>query len=178
MMPTDGLILATQIIRNEYELYFPSLENFMNATSHAVTVELTSKIAQLAVLLRAEFVDVRVDLTPWLTDTKTQQQLDPHSIDLSFFFPKHHVGLACNCILLKVRFSEGLLQPTCKLTSVEADGYRHVEPQWIFSTESGQFTGINVPLEEYQGRLRNVIGQIFRLFEYPNQVRAPSDYGF
>jgi len=150
----------------------------MNAASHAITVELTSKIAQLAVLFRAEFAEVMVDLNPWLTDAKTQQQLDPHSIDLSFFFPKHHIGLACNCILLKVRFSEGLLQPTCQLTHVEADGYQHVDPQWAFSTASNQFTGNCVPIVEYQVRLRNVIDQTFRLFEYPNQTRSSSDSGF
>ena len=142
----------------------------MNAASHAVTVELTSKIAHLAVLFRAEFAEVRVDLNPWLTDSKTQRQLDPHSIDLSFFFPKRHLGLACNCILLKVRFSEELLQPTCKLTHVEADGYNHVEPQWSFSTIAGQFTGECPPLPEYQARFRAVIDRILRLFEHPNQV--------
>jgi len=148
----------------------------MNAASQAVTIELTSKIAQLAVLFRAEFADVMVDLNPWLTDTKTQQQLDPHSIDLSFHFPKRHVGLACRCILLQVQFSEGLLQPTCQLTCVEANGYQHGDPQWAFSTANGQFTGAYLPLEEYQQRLRNVISQIFRLFEYPNQVKTRSDY--
>ena len=150
----------------------------MNAASHAVTVELTSKIAHLAVLFRAEFAEVRVDLNPWLTDTNTQRQLDPHSIDLSFFFPRRHRGLACNCILLKVGFSEGLLRPTCQLTHVEADGYAHLNPQWSFSTSSGKFTGECLPMPEYQTRFRTVIDQIWRLFEYPNQVRTPSDQGF
>ena len=151
----------------------------MNAASHAVTVELTSKIAHLAVLFRAEFAEVRVDLNPWLTDSKTQRQLDPHSIDLSFFFPKRHLGLACNCILLKVRFSEGLLRPTCQLTHVEADGYDHVNPQWSFSTISGQFTGESPPLPEYQARFRTVVDRILQLFEYPNQVKPRSGgYGY
>ncbi|NEQ46690.1 MAG: hypothetical protein F6K00_25345 [Leptolyngbya sp. SIOISBB] len=151
----------------------------MNAASHAVTAELTSKIAHLAVLFRAEFADVRVDLNPWLTDAKTQRQLDPHSIDLSFFFPKRHLGMTCNCILLRVRFSEGLLQPTCKLTHVEADGYNHVDPQWSFSTSNGQFTGECPPLPEYQARFRTVINRILLLFEYPNQVNPRlSGYGF
>ncbi|MEM1280433.1 MAG: hypothetical protein AAGG53_10540 [Cyanobacteria bacterium P01_H01_bin.152] len=150
----------------------------MNAASQAVTVELTSKIAHLAVLFRAEFSDVQVDLSPWLTDTKTQRQLDPHSIDLSFFFPKYHVGLACSCILLQVRFSEGLLQPTCQLTHIEANGYNHVEPQWAFSTASGCFTGDCLPLTEYQARFRTLASRIFQLFKYPNQVRTQSDYEF
>ena len=150
----------------------------MNAANHAVTVELTSKIAHLAVLFRAEFAEVEVDLNPWLTDAKTQRQLDPHSIDLSFFFPKRHPGLACNCILLKVQFSEGLLRPTCQLTQVEADGYDHAEPQWSFSTTSGQFAGESPPLSEYQTRFRAVIAQIWRLFEYPNQIKPRLDYGF
>ncbi|MEM1311409.1 MAG: hypothetical protein AAF827_22900 [Cyanobacteria bacterium P01_D01_bin.6] len=149
----------------------------MNAASHAITVNLTSKIAQLAVLFRAEFADVRVDLNPWLTDTQTQRQLDPHSIDLSFFFSRKHCGLACNCIFLQVRFSEGLLQPTCHLTHIEANGYQNVEEQWAFSTASGYFTGACTPIEEYQARLRNIMSKIFQLFEYPNQVKTRSDYG-
>ncbi len=59
----------------------------MNAESQAITLEITSKIAYLAVLFRAEFPRVEADLQPWLTDAYTQDQLDPHSIDLSFFFP-------------------------------------------------------------------------------------------
>ncbi|MBE7385450.1 MAG: hypothetical protein F6J95_029130 [Leptolyngbya sp. SIO1E4] len=43
----------------------------MNAASQAITLELTSKIAHLAVLFRAEFPDARVDLSPWQPDPIT-----------------------------------------------------------------------------------------------------------
>ena len=147
----------------------------MNAASHAVTLGLTSKIAHLAVLFRAAFVDVRVDLSPWLTDTATQRQLDPNSIDLSFYFSKRHLGLECRCVLLQVQFSEGLLQPTCYLTHIEASGYDYTEPQWQFSTVEDRFTGIYPPSPEYQGRFKQVIRQIFELFEHPNQAKICSD---
>jgi len=149
----------------------------MNAASHAITVDLTSKIAHLAVLIRATFVDVQVDLSPWLTDTKTQRQLDPHSIDLSFYFPKRHVGMECRCILLQVGFSEGLLQPYCQLTHIEANGYDHTDLQWMFSTRKGRFSGPCPPNPKYQTRFQEMVNQIFQLFGQPNQVRMYSDYG-
>ena len=149
----------------------------MNATSHAVTLGLTSKIAHLAVLVRAAFADVRVDLSPWLTDTDTQRQLDPHSIDLSFYFPKRHVGLECRCILLQVRFSEGLLCPGCQLIHIEASGYDHTDSQWMFSTKTAQFSGPCPPSPECQARFRQMAAQIFQLFKHPNRVKVHSDDG-
>ena len=71
----------------------------MNATSQAITPELASKIAHLAFLFRAEFSGSTVDLSPWLTDEQTQSQLDPHSIDLSFYLPQNLRVLACQCVL-------------------------------------------------------------------------------
>ncbi|MDB9527623.1 hypothetical protein PN498_16625 [Oscillatoria sp. CS-180] len=150
----------------------------MNAASQAVTVELTSKIAHLAVLFQAEFANARVDLSPWLTDSATQRYLDPRSIDLSFYFPNRYVGLECRCVLLQVHFSEELLDPTCQVTSVEAHGYDHSESQWAFSTHSGEFTGHCIPGQEHRTRLRDVINEISRLFEHPHQIKTRSDYEF
>lgn len=149
----------------------------MNAASHAITVALTSKIAHLAVLIRATFADVQVDLSPWLMDTKTQRQLDPYSIDLSFYFPKRHIGMECRCILLEVCFSEGLLQSHCNLTHIEAKGYDYTDLQWMFSTRKGGFSGACPPNQESQIRFQEMINQIFQLFERPNQTKTYSDYG-
>ncbi|MEM6518064.1 MAG: hypothetical protein AAF722_01895 [Cyanobacteria bacterium P01_C01_bin.70] len=149
----------------------------MNAANCAITLELTSKVAHLAVLIRAAFVDVRVDLSPWLTSTETHRQLDPHSIDLSFYFPKRHVGMECRCILLQVRFFEGLLQPTCALSHIEASAYDCTEPQWTFSTATDTFMGLYQPSPEYQARFRHIMRQIFELFKYPNQLKITSDHG-
>ncbi|MEM0979735.1 MAG: hypothetical protein AAGH78_05605 [Cyanobacteria bacterium P01_H01_bin.58] len=148
----------------------------MNAANQAITPELVSKIANLSVLFRAEFYNARVDLSPWLTDAETQRQADPHSIDLSFHFTKGRGGLVCNCVLMQVQFSEGLLQPTCKLVGVEAKGYDRTELRWDFSTASNSFAGKCVPDPEYQSRFRRLVRSIARLFESPNQVRNHSDH--
>lgn len=139
----------------------------MNATSHARTLELTRKIAQLAVLFRAEFTDAEVDLNPWLTDRVTQCQLDPHSIDLSFYFPKHHLGLHCHCILLQVKFSEALVQRTSQLTQIEAHGFNYSSLQWFFDTYTGNFVGKYPPQKEHQVRFQDFVAKIFTLFDRP-----------
>ena len=148
----------------------------MNAASQALTPELASKIAYLAVLFRAEFCDARVDLSPWLTDAETQGQLDPYSIDLSFHLSRGNVGLACGCVLMQIHFSEGLLQPTCQLRAVEAHGYHRTQQQWQFLTVSRGFEGKCLPEQEYEARFRKLIHQIVKLFEFPNQVTTTSDH--
>ena len=144
----------------------------MNATSQAITPELASKIAHLAVLFRSEFSGSTVDLSPWLPDETTQCQLDPHSIDLSFHLPRHIGLLACNCVLMQVHFSEGLSLPTCQLRTIEACGYIRTEQQWQFSTEDWTFVGLLTPKIEYQAQFKNLIDRIFELFKHPNQVNT------
>ena len=142
----------------------------MNAVSQAITPELASKIAHLVVLFRAEYPDSQTDLSPWLTDAKTQSQLDPYSIDLSFYLTHQRGGLACQCVFMQVRFSEDLLLPTSRLTVVQASGYICTRRQWQFSTEDWMFRGLSVPTSEYQERFKHVINHIFEIFEYPSQV--------
>ena len=139
----------------------------MNAASQAITLELTSKIAHLAVLFRAEFPDARVDLSPWLTDSKTQGQLDPHSIDLSFYFLRLNIGLECQYVLLQVHFSEEPLLPTRQLSVIKASGYKGTEQHWQFSTEAGEFSGIFPPDREHQARFKHLISRVFELFKCP-----------
>lgn len=139
----------------------------MNATSQAVTIEVTTKIAHLAVLFRAEFPNARVDLKPWLADYKTQCQLDPHSIDLNFYFPKRQAGLNCSCVLMQVHFSKGLLLPTCQLSTIEACAFAFTEPQWQFSTQDWQFTGHGLPDDENQERFQYLINRVLELFHSP-----------
>ena len=148
----------------------------MNAASQAITFELASKIAYLAVLFRTEFCNAQVDWNPWLTDTETQRQLDPYSIDLSFHFSKKNAGLVCGCVLMQVQFSEEVLLSTCRLLDVEARGYNFAELQWEFSTASGRFSGNCLPDQEYQSRFRKLVGQIIKLFERPNQAKTNSDH--
>ena len=144
----------------------------MNVTSHAITPELASKIAHLAFLFRSEFSGSTVDLSPWLTDEETQSQLDPDSIDLSFYLPKYGGALACQCVLMQVHFSEDLLLPTCQLQTVHACGYMLTEQQWQFSTEDWTFVGLSTPNIEHQVQFKNLIHHIFELFKHPNQVKT------
>ncbi|MEO1297301.1 MAG: hypothetical protein AAFW75_16240 [Cyanobacteria bacterium J06636_16] len=142
----------------------------MNAASQAVTPELASKIAHLAVLFRAEYPDSQIDLSPWLTDAKTQSQLDPYSIDLSFYVPQWNRALACRCVLMQVSFSEDLLLPTSRLIIIQASGYHCTQRQWQFSTQDWAFAGLSIPTSAHQERFRYVISRIFEFFQYPNQV--------
>lgn len=145
----------------------------MNAVSQAITPELTSKIAHIAVLFRAEFPDSQIDLSPWLTDQKTQDQLDPYSIDLSFYLPPGNWLLACHCVFMQVHFSEALLLPTCQLSGILATGYKCTEPQWQFSTEDRVFAGLSVPVWESQEQFKRVVDGITKLFEHLTQADPP-----
>ena len=147
-----------------------------NAASQASTLEITSKIAHIAVLFRAEFPDAGVDLNPWLTDQQTQRLLDPNSIDLSFYFPKGNVGLGCACVLMQVRFSENLQLPTRRLIKIEANGFDCGKQQWQFSTEDRKFAGVSPPDTERQSRFRHLIDRIFLLFKRSNPLDSNLDF--
>ncbi|MEM6839334.1 MAG: hypothetical protein AAF609_21130 [Cyanobacteria bacterium P01_C01_bin.120] len=84
--------------------------------------------------------------------------------------------MTCRCILLQIRFSEGLLQPNCYLTHIEASAYDCTEPQWTFSTITDTFMGLYQPSTEYQARFRQIMQQIFELFKHPNCLKVTSDY--
>ncbi|MEM6423832.1 MAG: hypothetical protein AAF728_01520 [Cyanobacteria bacterium P01_D01_bin.128] len=137
----------------------------MNAASQAITIELTQKIAHLAVLVRAEFPDTQVDLNPWLRDSKTQQQLDRYSIDLSFHLPRHADALACTCILMEVKFSEGLLCPGCRLSGINAWGFDRQQQQWQFSSAEQVFSGFSIPQYLAQARFIRLTERIARIFK-------------
>jgi hypothetical protein len=148
----------------------------MNADSQAITLEITSKIAHLAVLFRAEFPQAEIDLQPWLTDACTQAQLDPHSIDLSFFFPQRRSELGCRCLLLQVHFSEALTSPTSQLLGIEANGFDSARnQQWQFSTIDLQFTGDSLPSCDQQDRFIRLSRRILQLFKRP--IHAESGLG-
>lgn len=149
----------------------------MNAAHQALTPELASKIAHLAVLFRAEFSDVQVDFSPWLMDKATQSQVDPDSIDLSFYFLRLHVGLTCDCVLMQLQFSEVLLKPTCRLVAIEANSYSYGDLQWNFSSASEEFSGTCLPDQECQARFKRLVNHMTQLFEHPNQVKIRSDFG-
>ena len=89
----------------------------MNASSQALSISLRRKIANVAVMCRAEFPSATPDLSPWLTDDITRQQMNPSSIDLSFTGSNL---LNCRRVLLQIVFSDALLKPTCRRTGINA----------------------------------------------------------
>lgn len=138
----------------------------MNASSQALSISLMRKIANVAVMFRAEFPSATPDLSPWLTDDITRQQMNPSSIDLSFTGSNL---LNCRCVLLQILFSDALLKPTCRLTGIKASGHDHQGQCWTFSTETDwQFAGIKPPQNLHQRkRFIYLLKQILTLFHYP-----------
>ena len=146
----------------------------MNASSQALSINLTRKIANVAVMFRAEFPSADPELSPWLTDDITKQQIQPSSIDLSFAVPQDSDLLNCTCILLQILFSDALLEPTCHIVGIEVSGHGHQGQCWTFSTKAGwQFEDINRPQSHHQQRFVHLLQQILTLFSYPTALSQP-----
>ncbi|MEM1239211.1 MAG: hypothetical protein AAGI45_05155 [Cyanobacteria bacterium P01_H01_bin.26] len=146
----------------------------MNASSQALSINLTRKIANVAVMFRAEFPSAVPDLSPWLTDDITKQQIKPSSIDLSFAVPQDSDLLNCTCILLQILFSDALLEPTCHIVGIEASGHGYQGQCWTFSTKAGwQFEDSNRPQSHHQQRFVHLLQQILTLFSYPTALSQP-----
>ncbi|MEM9447496.1 MAG: hypothetical protein AAGA75_03050 [Cyanobacteria bacterium P01_E01_bin.6] len=147
----------------------------MNAVSHATTLGLTSKIAHLAILFRAEFPNATADLSPWLSDEQTQRLLNPNSIDLCFHFPQPHIQMNCSSVLILTHFSQELTLSSCELNMVEASGFNGTVQQWQFSTADGEFAGNSPPQKELQERFRKMVSHIFELFQRPNYLKITTE---
>lgn len=144
----------------------------MNASTQALSISLTRKIANVAVMFRAEFPSAVPDLSPWLTDDITQQQMKPSSIDLSFASQQASDLLNCRCILIQILFSDALLEPTCRLIGIDASGYDHQGQCWTLSAGADwQFDGRKIPQDHYQQkRFVHLLEQILTLFNYPTAL--------
>lgn len=140
----------------------------MNAAKQTKSIELISKIASLEVIFKTEFDKAIADFSPWLSDTKTQNMVDPNSIDIGFSFPGQHCGLYSRCILIQVCFSEALLTPNCRIIGITASGHNHQSEQWRFSTIGDwEFEGVNQPVSFCQEKFRRFCRQVFILFKHP-----------
>ncbi|MEM8604790.1 MAG: hypothetical protein AAGF24_13270 [Cyanobacteria bacterium P01_H01_bin.121] len=140
----------------------------MNASAQALSIQAISKVANIPILVRAEFPELAVDFSPWLTDQATQVHVDPNSIDFGFLFKRWHPGLSCSCFLLRVLLSQELTQSNCRLQGIEATGHRHRDQHWHFSSlENWQFEGERLPSESGQQQLKQVFMQIQTLFHDP-----------
>ncbi|MEM6256074.1 MAG: hypothetical protein AAF821_24440 [Cyanobacteria bacterium P01_D01_bin.156] len=145
----------------------------MNASAQALSISLTRKIANVAVMFRAEFPSAIPDLSPWLTDDFSHQEMKPESIDLSFTSLKPSGLLDCRCILVQILFSEPLLQPGCRLVGIAASGHDHQGQCWNLSSAKSewQFAGIHAPQDLHQReRFVHLLQQILNLFNYPTAL--------
>ena len=144
----------------------------MNASAQALSISLMRKIANVAVMFRAEFPSALPDLSPWLTDDITRQQMSPSSIDLSFAFPQGSNLLNCRCVLVEILFSDALLEPTCHLIGIKASGHDHQGQCWTLSIKTDwQFAGSKPPQDLHQRkRFTYLLQQILTLFNYPTAL--------
>lgn len=137
----------------------------MNASERAKGLDITTKIASVVNLFKAQFPDVKADLKPWKNDPDTRQLVDPDSIDIGFHFPGWSPRLQCNSILVQIRFYKDPLEETEKFIGLETAGFSHVGQAWRFSTvENWQLLGEYQPAEQVETKLKLFSRQVFELF--------------
>jgi hypothetical protein len=76
----------------------------MNASERAEGLDITTKIASVVTLFKAQFPDAKADLKPWKNDPDTRELVDPDSIDIGFHFPGWSRRYQSNSILVQIRF--------------------------------------------------------------------------
>lgn len=137
----------------------------MNASERAKGLEITTKIASVVNLFKAQFPDVKADLKPWKNDPDTRELVDPDSIDLGFHFPGWSPRIQCNSILVQIRFYKDPLEKTEKFIGIETAGFSHVGQAWRFSTvENWQLLGEHQPATQVEEKLKIFSRQVFELF--------------
>ena len=137
----------------------------MNASERAKGLEITTKIASVVNLFKAQFPDVKADLKPWKNDPDTRELVDPDSIDIGFHFPGWSPRIQCNSILVQIRFYKDPLEETEKFIGIETAGFSHVGQAWRFSTvENWQLLGEHQPATQVEDKLKIFSRQVFELF--------------
>lgn len=137
----------------------------MNASERAKGLEMTTKIASVVNLFKAQFPDVKADLKPWKNDPDTRELVDPDSIDIGFHFPGWSPRIQCNSILVQIRFYQDPLEKTEKFIGIETAGFSHVGQAWRFSTvENWQLLGEHQPATQVEDKLKIFSRQVFELF--------------
>lgn len=137
----------------------------MNAAEQAKGLEVTTKIAAIVNLFKAEFPDAKADLNPWKNDPDTQELVDPDSIDIGFHFPGWSRRFQSRSILVQIRFYADPIEKTYRLIGLELAGFNHTGQAWRFSTvESWEFVGDSLPREEAREKLKHFGKQVFELF--------------
>jgi hypothetical protein len=137
----------------------------VNAAERATSLEITSKIAAVVNLFKAEFPDIKADLKPWANDPDTRDLIDPDSIDLGFHFPGWSRSFQSRSILMQIRFHADPVAQSYRAIGIEMAGFDHRGKQWQFSTiESWSFVGSAYPESAAAAKLKYLCQQIFQLF--------------
>jgi hypothetical protein len=137
----------------------------LNASERAKGLDITTKIASVINLFKAQFPDVKADLKPWKNDPDTRELVDPDSIDIGFHFPGWNPRIQCNSILVQIRFYKDPLEETEKFIGLETAGFSHVGQAWRFSTvENWQLLGKYQPTGQVEDKLKIFSRQVFELF--------------
>ncbi len=138
----------------------------MNAAQQATDIILASKIAAIISLFCREFPDAKADLQPWAKDRKTQELVDPDSIDLSFHFPGWSRQWQSRNILVQIRFYEDKIESTRNIIGLEIAGFDSWGKQWRLSTiNNWEFEGELQPSHEIAEQLKQFCRQILELFD-------------
>ncbi|MDJ0573804.1 MAG: hypothetical protein QNJ65_01385 [Xenococcaceae cyanobacterium MO_234.B1] len=138
----------------------------MNASERAKGLDITTKIASIVTLFKAQFPDAKADLKPWKNDPDTLELVDPDSIDIGFHFPGWSRKLQSNSILVQIRFYQDPLDQEEKFIGLETAGFSHLGQVWRFSTiENWQLFGKHLPVEEVANKLKLFCRQVFELFQ-------------
>ena len=139
----------------------------MNASERAKGLGITTKIASVVNLFKAQFPDVKADLKPWKNDPKTLELVDPDSIDIGFHFPGWSPRIQCNSILVQIRFYKDPLEKTERFIGLETAGFSHVGQAWRFSTvDNWQLVGEHQPADQVEDKLKIFSRQVFELFSH------------
>lgn len=144
----------------------------MNASEQATSINIASKIATVVNLMRSEFSDLSVDLSPclspWLNSAETRRFDDPNSIDLGFHFPGCSFTGQSRSILMQIRLpdvGETQVEGT-QTVAVELSGHCHSGQQWHYATSGAEeFWGIALPLPQAQIQFKQICRQVVRLFD-------------
>ena len=137
----------------------------MNASERAKGLALTTKIAAIVNLFKAQFPDAKADLKPWKNDPNTRELIDPDSIDIGFHFPGWSRRFQSNSMLVQIRFHKDTTDDREKLIGLEIAGFSHQGQTWRLSTiEYWQFVGKNQPVEDVKQQLKLFCRQVFEVF--------------
>jgi len=143
----------------------------VNAAEQANSLEITSKIAAVVNLFKAEFPDAKADLKPWMNDPDTLKLVDPDSIDIGFHLPGFSRRFQSRSILLQLRFHEDMTSGQRRAIGAEVAGFGHQGKQWSLSTvHNWTFEGELTPAADVADKLKTFLQQALDLFNQPSSL--------